>query len=318
MHAIRDAALVLLFAAVGIANAADGRKTFSFDSQRQALAMHYFDFEPTQAPNGRTAVLLHGKNFCADYWVATSDLLRAQGFRVIVPEQIGFCGSSKPGAYQFSFHQLASNTLALLDQAGVDEVEVIGHSMGGMLAVRVALAAPDRVGRLVLVNPIGLEDWKAKGVPYRTVDAIHATERKSSYEGIARYQRTNYYAGEWKPAYERLARGLAAMYAGKDGEAYAWNAALTADMIFTQPVVHEFGAIAVPTTLIIGQRDRTAIGRDAAPKALADRLGDYPALGRAAAAAIPGARLVALDDLGHLPHIEDPPRFNEALLGALR
>ncbi|WP_252499309.1 alpha/beta fold hydrolase, partial [Escherichia coli] len=50
---------------------------------------------------------------------------------------------------------------------GVARASVIGHSMGGMLATRYALLYPRQVERLVLVNPIGLEDWKALGVPWR-------------------------------------------------------------------------------------------------------------------------------------------------------
>ena len=98
----------------------------------------------------------------------------------------------------------------------------------------------------------------------------------------------------------------------------AWSQALTSDMVFTQPVVHEFPKIAVPTTLLIGQKDRTAIGKDLAPPDVAKRIGDYPALGRRAAAAIPKARLVEFADLGHSPQVEDPARFNAALLEALR
>ncbi|MFT8422310.1 MAG: alpha/beta fold hydrolase [Gluconacetobacter sp.] len=47
---------------------------------------------------------------------------------------------------------------------------LIGHSTGGMLAIRYALMYPRELTHLVLVDPIGLEDWLQKGVPYRTVD----------------------------------------------------------------------------------------------------------------------------------------------------
>lgn len=316
----------VLLAVLGVASAAScsaadapdwpAASAFGFDSQRQPLTMRYSDIAPSAPANGRAAVLLHGKNFCAGYWRDVAATLAARGFRVIVPEQIGFCASDKPDRYQFSLHQLAANTHALLERLGIARAELVGHSMGGMLALRYALMYPQATTRLVLVNPIGLEDWKAKGAPYRPIDAAYAAELGSDYESIARYQRANYYDGDWKPAYEALARELAAVYAGSDGKAYAWNAALTAEMIYTQPVVHEFGRIAVPTTLIIGQRDRTAIGREGAAPALAAALGDYPALGREAARRIPGARLIEMPGLGHLPQIEAPDRFRVELLKA--
>jgi pimeloyl-ACP methyl ester carboxylesterase len=88
-------------------------------------------------------------------------------------------------------------------------------------------------------------------------------------------------------------------------------------MIYTQPVVHEFRGIEVPTVLIIGQRDRTALGRDVAPADVAAKLGNYPALGREAAQAIPGARLLPLEGLGHAPMLEAPERFFRSLDDAL-
>ena len=291
-------------------------KTFAFDSQAQPLEMAYLDVAPAM-PNGRTVVLLHGKNFCAATWESAIAALAGAGYRVVVPDQVGFCKSSKPPRYQYSFGQLAANTHDLLARLGIPRAVIVGHSMGGMLAARYALQYPEATERLVLVNPIGLEDWKAEGVPWRSIDAWNAREMKTSFDSIRDYQRTVYYSGDWKPAYERWVRMLGGMYAGEGREAVAWSQALTSDMVFNQPVVYEFPRIAVPTTLFIGQKDRTAIGKDLAPPEVAKRLGDYPALGRRAAAAIPGATLVEFADLGHSPQVEDPARFNAELLKAV-
>lgn len=292
-------------------------QTFAFTSQRQSLDMAYLDVPPEGPANGQVAVLLHGKNFCAATWDTTIQALSQAGYRVIAPDQVGFCKSSKPAHYQFSLSQLAANTRALLDALQIEQAVVVGHSMGGMLAVRLALQYPDTVQHLALVNPIGLEDWQALGVPWRDVDALYAGERATSAASIRRYQQAIYYDGQWSDEYDIWVRMLAGMYAGPGGDLVAWNQALTSDMVFTQPVVHEFGNITVPTTLLIGQNDRTAIGRDRAPPHVAARLGDYPTLGQRAAEAIPGARLVRFDDLGHSPQVEAPARFNAALLDAI-
>src|SRR5262245_45939172 len=87
---------------------------YELQSQGQALAMAYMDIAPAQ-PNGRTVVLLHGKNFCGATWEGVIPALREAGYRVVVPDQIGFCKSSKPEGYQFSLHQLAANTHALIE-----------------------------------------------------------------------------------------------------------------------------------------------------------------------------------------------------------
>jgi pimeloyl-ACP methyl ester carboxylesterase len=292
-------------------------RTFAFSSQAQPLEMAYLDIAPA-TPNGRTVVLLHGKNFCAATWDSAISALADAGYRVVVPDQIGFCKSSKPQCYQYSFAQLAGNTQALLASLGIERAVIVGHSMGGMLAARYALQYPAAVERLVLVNPIGLEDWKAEGVPWRSVDAWNERERKTTFDSIRDYQRTVYYGGAWKPEYERWVRMLGGMYADDGRDAVAWSQALTSDMVFNQPVVYELPKIAAPTTLFIGQKDRTAIGKDLAAPELAKRLGDYPALGKRAAGAIPGAELVEFADLGHSPQVEDPARFNAALLDALR
>ena len=283
-------------------------------AQRQQLELAYMDVSPEGEAQGETVLLLHGKNFSGAYWADTIRALTDAGHRVVVPDQIGFGKSSKPERFQYSFQALATHTLSLLDTLGIDRVVVVGHSMGGMLAVRLALMAPDRVVRLALVNPIGLEDWKREQVPYTPIDALYAAELKQTPETIRAYMQQSYFDGTWKPEYEPLVEILGGWTQGPDRERIAWTAALTSDMVFTQPVLYEFSALRVPTLLIIGQRDRTAIGRSAAPPEIRERLGQYPVLGRRAAAAIPGARLVELEGIGHMPQVEDFDAYLQALL----
>lgn len=290
---------------------------FHFTSQRQPVQMAYLDLQP-ERPNGRTVVLLHGKNFCAATWEGSLRVLQQHGYRVIAPDQIGFCKSTKPAAYQYSFQQLAHNTLALLDALGIARFTVMGHSTGGMLATRIALMFPSRVEQLVMVNPIGLEDWKAEGVPSLTIDQWYARELNVTAERIRNYERTTYYVNEWRPEYERWVQMLAGMFRGPGRETVAWHSAQLYDMIFTQPVLYEFGQLAVPTLLLIGEKDNTALGKDLVRAERRARLGDYPALARRAARLIPGAHLVLFPELGHAPQMQAPDRFHRALLDGLR
>ena len=290
---------------------------YNFQSQGQTLEMAYMDVMPSK-PNGRVAVLLHGKNFCAATWEATITTLKQAGYRVIAPDQIGFCKSSKPRQYQFSFQQLAGNTHALLHSLGVSRAIIIGHSTGGMLGIRYSLMFPSEVEHLVLVDPIGLEDWKARGVPWQSVDDWYEREVKTNAERIRSYERATYYAGTWKPAYETWVQMLAGMYRGARRTEVAWDSALLYDMIYTQPVIYEIHALQMPVLLIIGDKDNTAIGKDLAPPDIRATLGNYPVLGKKAAAEIPHAHLVEFADLGHAPQIEAPGRFHKALLDALQ
>lgn len=286
---------------------------YRFTSQGESLQMAYLDVKPGK-PNGRAVVLLHGKNFCAATWQETIRQLSGAGYRVIAPDQIGFCKSTKPARYQYSFQQLARNTHDLLASIGVSNVTVLGHSTGGMLAMRYALMYPRETQQLVLVNPIGLEDWKAKGVPSLSVDQWYARELNTTAERIRNYERATYYGGQWRAEYEPWVQMLAGLYRGPGKQIVAWNSALLYDMIYTQPVVYEMGAIQTPTLLLIGNKDTTAIGKDAAPPEVQARLGRYEELGKTTAKTIPNSTLVEFPDLGHAPQMQDPERFHKALL----
>jgi pimeloyl-ACP methyl ester carboxylesterase len=288
----------------------------SLTIQGQPLKMAFMDVQPASA-NGKVILLLHGKNFNGAYWRQTAQALTEKGYRVVIPDQIGFGKSSKPTAIQYTFQLLAQNTKALLDTLQINKVSILGHSMGGMLATRFTLMYPDKVDKFILENPIGLEDWKLK-VPYQPVETWYQSELKQNYNSIRQYQLDNYYGGQWKPAYDEWVNLLAGWTLSPEYNRIAWNAALTYDMIFTQPVVYEFEQIKAPTLLIIGQRDRTALGKAQAPETVRKTLGDYPALGKQTRDKIKNAKLVELDNVGHLPHIEAFDRFIQPLLQFLQ
>lgn len=288
----------------------------NFKSQDNNLKMAYMDVLP-QKPNGKTIMLLHGKNFNGAYWEKTAKDLSAKGFRVVIPDQIGFGKSSKPHSYQFSFSQLAENTKAVLDELKIDKAIVLGHSMGGMVATRFTLLYPEKVQKLILENPIGLEDYKTFA-SYQTIDQAYQSELKNTAETYKNYQLKFYYDNKWKEEYQPWLDLIAGWTLHTDYPQVAWDAALTSDMIYNQPVCYEFKNIKVPTLLIIGTRDRTAIGKDRAPKELQPKMGQYQELGKKTQREIAGSKLVEIENVGHLPHIEVYPKFFEALYNFIK
>lgn len=275
---------------------------FKFNSQGQELKMSYMDIKPEHPQE--TIVLLHGKNFTGAYFAELTNALVAKNFRVVIPDQVGFGKSTKPKNFQYSFHALAQNTQNLLASLGISKYQVLGHSMGGMVATRLTLMYPDKVTKLYLINPIGLEDWKTM-TGYRSIDENYKVELANTPEKAKAYEVENYYDGAWKEKYEKWVEVPKGWMEGPDYSLIAWNAALTSDMVFTQPVFYEFKNIKQPTVLVIGQKDRTAIGKGWASEDMKKKMGNYPKLGRQAAKMIPKAKLIEIKSSGHLPFIED-------------
>ena len=288
-------------------------------TQHQSLCQAYMDIHPKN-PNGKTVVALHGKNFCSQTWNATAKVLLGQGYRVILPDQIGFCKSDKPDYYQFSLQQLALNTKTILDNLGIKKVTLMGHSLGGMLSARFAMMYPQMLDRLVMVDPIGLEDWKAKGVPYLPIDDIYTQEAASNYTSIAGYENATYYVNQWKPQYDVWVNMLLKVYKGSLAAAYAFDQALVTDMVYTQPVIYEFPLLStIPhSLLVVGDKDNTAIGKQWSPPAVQATLGHYDVLGQQAAKAIGhNCTLIQYANLGHAPHISAPDMFHQDLVAWL-
>lgn len=280
---------------------------FNIALEGQNYKMAYMDVKPDLPQFKGTVILFHGKNFNGYYWKNVIDFLIADGFRVIIPDQIGWGRSDKPDIH-YSFHLLAKNSAMLLDLLGINKVNIIGHSMGGMLAVRFSLMYPEMVVKLILENPIGLEDYKTF-VPYRTLEEIYNGELNATYESYKKYQMTYY--PEWRSEYEQYVQAQAESLSQSDFRQAALVNALTYLMIYEQPVCYEFKNLKIPVLLIIGQFDRTVVGKNLISDEEKNIRGQYPILGKLTKELIPGAELSELNDIGHIPHIQDIGLFRK-------
>lgn len=289
-------------------------KTFNFNSQNQPLKMRYMDIGDKNAQ--KTFVLLHGKNFSGYYWEKVANDLLKNNHRVIIPDQIGFGKSSKPDYYQYSFGQFALNTKLLLDSLQVEEIVLVGHSMGGMLATTFAANYAPRVNKLILINPIGLEDY-GKYTDFKDTNFFYKNELAKTLDKARNYQIKNYYDGQWSSEYEKLLVPLKGMLAGDDWKLVAWNNALTYGPIFSENMVDKFSQIKTETVLIIGTRDQTGPGRGWLKKGETRELGNFKQLGINTKNRIKGSMLIELEGLGHMPHFENYEVFIKAFHRAI-
>ena len=277
---------------------------FKTSLQGQPATMVYMDVPAIGKQKG-VVLLFHGKNFSSDYWAPTIAGLTQAGYRVVAPDQIGFGKSSKPDV-AYHFDELAANTKALLRSLNVKQVSVIANSMGGMVGVRFARLYPNMVQKLVLENPLGLEDY-SKDIPPQQNDNLLKLEMAQTEVSYRRFLQT--YFPTWQPSYEKFVEVYVRIQKGSDYSAYAKTSVLTYQMIAEKPVVNDLPQLRMPVLLVIGQKDRTVFGRRFAPPEAVKLLGNFPELGKKAQAAIPNAKLVPIDNVGHVPHVEVPDLF---------
>jgi pimeloyl-ACP methyl ester carboxylesterase len=280
----------------------------------EPVRMAYMDVAPAQ-PNGRVVVLLHGRNFPSSYWAPVIRTLNDAGYRVVVPDQVGFGKSSKPTG-ELHFDTLARNTIALLDHLQIAKADIVAHSLGGMLGVRIARAYPDRVGHLLLVAPIGLEDYRLY-VPPTPTETILEHEDKLTADGYRKQLETNY---SLKLPPDQVTPFIDARFNIKGAADYPrWLRAFvsSAQMIYREPVVHEIPLLSLPTLFAMGADDHNAPGRPNAPEALRPKMGQNAELAKALAAKMPDARAEVIPNAGHLVFLEAPQTFDALMLGFL-
>lgn len=275
----------------------------------QDVRIAYMDVAPQGQANGHSVVLLHGNNFAGFYFGAVIDALRKEGFRVIVPDQIGYGRSSKP-IIPYYLADMARNTHSILRSLNINKAMIVGHSMGGMVAARFATHYPEATERLVLFNPIGLTDTRFSG-PAGDPEEAYKRTLASTYQTI-RASLMRYVAHKpsaWNDQFESYARIRYAWTLSADWPRLARVQTLISSLIYLDPVVSDWAHIQAPTLVYGGAEDMlpgTAAAFQEGMKHIA--------------ATIPNgkARLELLPGLGHVPFIESPERSLPPLVAFLK
>jgi pimeloyl-ACP methyl ester carboxylesterase len=214
-----------------------------------------------------------------------------------------------------------------------------------MLAVRFTLLHPAMVKRLVLEDPIGLEDYRTF-LPYVPLENEVHIELHATYDTYLARHKTFYL--DWKPEYETYAREEARSLDTGEFPEDAFVAALVYEMIYEQPIVYELAEVHIPTLIVIGAQDQPIVGTmikpgekpekkpgdkpkvdveakmpkgkdnlrtlGAMPEPYQKLFGPYQALAEKAHEAIENSTLVQIPDTGHIPHLESPDKFYQTII----
>lgn len=267
-----------------------------------SVTLHGLDLHYVDAGEGAPVVFVHGLLGSHRDWADLLDTLSAH-HRVLAPDLFGHGASAKPmGDYSLGAH--AATLRDLLDHLGIGAVTLVGHSLGGGIALQFAYLFPDRVQRLVLVSSGGLGR------------ELSLLLRVATFPGVEWVLPV--LASRWvRDRGEALGRGLArvGMRAGSDAT-QAWRGFVSlgdpesrrAFLATSRSVIdpggqtvtaqHRLSEIAaVPTLLVSGTHDRLIPSWHAV----------------AAQQAMPNSRIVVFERAGHFPHLEDPDRFARVL-----
>jgi pimeloyl-ACP methyl ester carboxylesterase len=231
----------------------------------------------TERGSGQPLLLLHGGAGPISVGAWADLLARTRPARVITPTHPGFSGTPRPDALA-TVGGLARVYAAFLEELGLEDVSVIGNSIGGWIAAELALLAPKRIGSVVLVDAGGVD---VPGHPIADVFSMPLAElSRLSYHDPARFQ--------IDPS--KLPPQAKAMMAGNRATLKLYGGNMVDPSLLAR-----LSAVTSPTLVVWGESDRVI----------------DPDCGRAYAKAIPGAKFQLLEGAGHLPQLETPEQLAE-------
>jgi pimeloyl-ACP methyl ester carboxylesterase len=269
-----------------------------FTLEGQDVRMAFMDVPAAGTPNGKSVVLLHGMNFFGEAWTSTIEILRKEGYRVVVPDQIGYGRSSKP-ILHYSISTHAANTKRLLDHRGIKTTDIVTHSMGGMVASRFASSYPDAVGSLAMINQIGLTDARTTRA-WRETSEVYKAALARDYPEIVKGMRAYYV--NWKPEYMKYVKIHYGWTRSGDWPRMAMVRALQQQAIYADPVVYDWPRIKARTLVIGGEKDGP----------------NFPAQAKHVADTVPNGQLYLIPNIGHNPQFEAPELLYPPLLKFLK
>ena len=243
---------------------------------------------------GDPILLIHGSGpgvTAYANWRLTMPVL-AEKFRVIAPDMVGFGFTERPAGVQYTMDMWVSHALSFMDALKIEKAHLVGNSFGGGLALALALRAPDRVHRLVLMGPAGTKFeitdgldavWGYKGTLEHMKELVNlfAFNKNLVSDDLVKLR----YEASIRPGFQEA---FSAMF---PAPRQRWVDALASDENKMKTLTHE--------TLIIHGRDDAII-----PLSGSLRLHDL----------IPKSQLHVFGQCGHWTQIEHSARFNQLLL----
>ncbi len=259
--------------------------------------MAYMDVAPTGIANGQTAMLFHGMNFAGKGFEVTITALSEAGFRVVVPDRIGYGRSSKLDI-PYNLHIFALDSKRLLDHLGIDKAAIVGHSMGGMVASRFAMTYPDATTHVALVNQIGLTDQRI-GRPWRDIEELYQLALNgTTYQSILANHMSYYPV--WNNRYLEWVRYQYGQTLTAEWPLLARVRAWQQHILYFDPVVYDWQHIKAKALVIGGADDALTP--------------NYAALAEHVSETIPNAELILYPGIGHNPHFEIPEQYHADLI----
>ncbi len=256
-----------------------------------------FELDTLRIGNGPPVLLIHGIN---PMHPASPFLAKlASWAEVIAPSHPGFGGSPRPADFD-TMYDLVNLYLAVLDAIPSDDVTVIGFSFGGWIAAELAVANPKHLGRLILVDPVGI---KLGGREDRDIAHFFNTDPgelnwRSWHDPASRPE--GIYGLGWQATISDQMTDQEMIALARNWDSlclYAWR-----PHMFNPQLRHWLHRISVPAKVIWGAADRIVT----------------PDYGRAYADLIPGAEFTVIDDAGHHPELEQPGAFVSAVTSFMR
>lgn len=252
---------------------------------------------------GRPLVLVHGLSSYTGFWEAQIPAFAAEGYRVISLDLPGYGASDRPDA-PCDPPWYAGVLSGFLEELGLEQATIVGHSMGGQIALTLALEHPEQVSRLVLSAPAGFErftagerDWmRGYWHEKRALEADEDAVRANFAMNFAR----------WDEGVERLVAERVRMAGTADFRGTSVAVARSVVGMLEHPVLDRLDQIRAPTLIVFGTDDRLI------PNPVFHG-GGTAAFARRAAERIPGAELVLISGAGHMVHHDRPEAFNAAV-----
>jgi pimeloyl-ACP methyl ester carboxylesterase len=252
----------------------------------------YRRVDGTPGQQNELVLLLHGVGSSASTWNELLPLLH-QGFTIVAPDYRGH-GYSEAPPVPYVIDDYVTDVLRLLDELGVAAVHIVGFSIGAVIAEAVALAAPERVSSLVLLNTIGDRTEAERARALERLEVIRSTDPAE----VAATSAARWFTPAFIESNPELVAGEVGIVSVTDHVPYA----ASYEVLATTEIIDQLSAITAPTLIITGEND----------------VGSTPRMSRAVQEKIARSQMVVVDDLQHYLHIEGAQTIADLVNGFIR